>query len=526
MTFAKVSQLDQDTSIALATIREWRNSFIHINRIPLDVLSLIPTHLSSQRDRLYASFVCRHWRRVFIQRAELWSKLFLSNSGDYVKTFLERAKGSVLDVIVDGRVPPSTNILLSSNTRRMRSLDFSCDEWITVQNFSLLHPGPFPLLHTLTIDTADMDSFSATTLPSKPLFASAVNLRVFRFRSKSSYSPPLSRFIFPNLVSLELSVEPSEVFHPSQLFDFLAASPMLRTVAMAIIGRISFEGVPRERVVTLPNVKSFNLVMSDGGPGYKIAAHISCPSARSTSLMYKRSAALYTVPDEMFPAPGSWEAIVRQYARSPVEEVKFELVVTPIILCTLTFRSADGTLIELRFKVVDGGDRSFLPSPEMQKETLSQSARAVESHPQVANVRRLRLCHSFRFICSPDDSYIANEVGRLFRSVGPLDELTIYRCDLRPYSRFPLSLPNHHTEETVVFPPTRTLTISHPDSPDIQFKVAVTAIVKSQHALGMPFERLIIHRESMPIGIEERLRPWVGRLEYHCDKSDGNQDGC
>ena len=69
------------------------------------------------------------------------------------------------------------------------------------------------------------------------------------------------------------------------------------------------------------------------------------------------------------------------------------------------------------------------------------------------------------------------------------------------------------------------LTISHPDSPDspdIEFKVAVTAIAKSQHALGMPFKRLIIHRESMPIGIQERLRPWVGCLEYHCDKSDGD----
>ena len=41
-TFDMVSQLDRDTLTALAAIREWRNSFVRINRIPLDILFLIP----------------------------------------------------------------------------------------------------------------------------------------------------------------------------------------------------------------------------------------------------------------------------------------------------------------------------------------------------------------------------------------------------------------------------------------------------------------------------------------------------
>jgi hypothetical protein len=97
-TFDNVSQLDQDISTVLADIREWRNSFVRINRTPLDILSLIPTQLVSQKDRFRATFVCRHWRRTFIQQGPLWSQLFLTKGEVYVKTLLERAKGSALDI--------------------------------------------------------------------------------------------------------------------------------------------------------------------------------------------------------------------------------------------------------------------------------------------------------------------------------------------------------------------------------------------------------------------------------------------
>lgn len=77
-TFDVVSQLEQDISTALAIIREWRNSFVPINRIPMEVLSLIPTHLSHEKDLFHATSVCRHWRRTFVQHAVLWSQLDLT----------------------------------------------------------------------------------------------------------------------------------------------------------------------------------------------------------------------------------------------------------------------------------------------------------------------------------------------------------------------------------------------------------------------------------------------------------------
>ena len=286
--FDEVSQLDRDSSTAVATIREWRNSFIRANRVPLDILSLIPTHLSSHKDRLRASFVCRHWRRTFLQRAELWSELFLSKGDAHVKTFLERAKGSRLDVIASRGVPVGTMALLSPHTKQIRRLEFLRDGRANGKMFLQVDSGPLPLLHTLTINTLgevgpeDRDMVT----PSPSFFSNAVNLEAFRFHSSSSRSPSVNHFVFPNLASFDLSLTAVERFHALQLLEFLKASPMLRTVRMGINGRISLDSIHWNRVV-LPEAENFALTVSDGTSGCKMITHISCPSARSVMLMHK-----------------------------------------------------------------------------------------------------------------------------------------------------------------------------------------------------------------------------------------------
>ena len=55
-------------------------------------------------------------------------------------------------------------------------------------------------------------------------------------------------------------------------------------------------------------------------------------------------------------------------------------------------------------------------------------------------------------------------------------------------------------------------------SSDEQFKSTMVGIAKSQRMLGIPFERVLIRRETMPMGMKEGLRPWVGDVEYCYDK--------
>ena len=214
--------------------------------------------------------------------------------------------------------------------------------------------GPLPLLRTLSINVAGISTndFDVLNPPLPTLFSNAMNLQELRLRSEGS--PFLNHFAFPNLTVFELSVAPARELRASQPFDFLGASPMLQAVRIKIDGDIFLNGVPQERVVVLPNVDSLCLGVSDGVPGYRLAAHISCPSAKHTTLTLRRD--YQATFQEIFPASVPWNAIIRQYTRSPVEEVTLEIRTPPSVMeFSLTFRSPDATIIRLRFKTVTRG---------------------------------------------------------------------------------------------------------------------------------------------------------------------------
>ena len=135
---------------------------------------------------------------------------------------------------------------------------------------------------------------------------------------------------------------------------------MLRGVRIKIYSPIFLGGIPWERVVVLRNVEEFYLAASDGGDGYTLATHMSCPSAKHTTLTHMRDGEpdLITLFSGVFPSSVSWNAIIPQYTRSPVEEVAFEVESNSlgpssvhINTYSLNFRSADTTVIKLRFKV-------------------------------------------------------------------------------------------------------------------------------------------------------------------------------
>ena len=430
-----------------------------------------------------------------------------------MKTLLERAKGSPLDIFADSTDPVGTVALLSPHTKQITSLILPFRSWADIRRFSELDSGPLPLLRTLVIDEISHKRSDARVIPrSFLLFGNAVNLQKFRLRSIGSQF--LNHFVFPNLTSVDLFVTKVEGFRASQLLGFLKASPTLQVVCLNIATNILFDFTPRERAVVLPNVESLCLVVSDVEPGYNLVTHISCPVVKRTSLTYGKDV-VDSTPLNIFP-PASWNAIARQYTRSPIEEVTLVIKMSwkSILACQLTFQSPDKTIIRLCFEVNSKGRNR---NDEMYYGVFSQASRTIRDIPQLANVKRLHIHHT-----SPASKYIhvapiISEVGRLFQSLGPLEILTLYHCDMRPYFA-----------PSVVFPPIEELTILHPfyspplSPPRENFEAAMVGLAESQHALGVPFGHVTVRMGNLPKGMAERLRPWVGAGDCYNERYEGD----
>ena len=322
-------------------------------------------------------------------------------------------------------------------------------------------------------------------------------------------------------------MESPEEFWALHLLDFFEASPMLQVVHVKIIGDIFLDDVPQERVVVLADAESLSLVMSDGEPGYELAAHISCPSAKHTSLTHEcEKDAGRMIPEEisMFPASVSWNVIVRHYTRSPVEEVALEMKTLSnfTIECSLTFRSPDATTVSLHF-ALPAQDEDEYEEYEDRLEVLvqmywkvfSQACRTIRDLTLLTNIKRLRICHICLVSFHSQTMGATNEVRQLFKSVGPLEELVLHQCDMQAYlASFHHYRGLHDIKEPVVFPPIKELTVSYPVGLGFNFGAAMVKLAESQHVLGVPFECVTVHTSYLPVKMAERLRPWVGAV--HC----------
>ena len=530
MSQGEVSQLELDILTALAATRELKNSSIRINRIPSDILSLIPTHLDSQGDVLRASFVCRHWRRVFLQHGALWSKLFIQRREDYVTTLLERAKGSALHIALDDQVPPHIIALLCPHAQKIRHLEFVFNCWTDISRFSQVNSGQLPLLRTLEIwaveDEIDVDDQSDTfTTPPLPLFSGCVNLEEFNLHLEAEHVRTLDHFVFPNLTMFSLTVELSHPYDALELLDFLKASPTLRTVNVKIYGRLTPEDVPQHMSVILPNVETFSLyAMDDEWHVFESAMHISCPRAKHTSLTHAVYNEQMTNGLNIFPDSASWKTIVRQYSTSPVEGVTLEInggQQETTNKCSLTFRSFDATVIKLGFKVSETlPDGIGLSREEVNLRILTQACRVIRSHPLLSSLRRLHIKDYKRTLGTDHRLSIAYVIGGLFESLGPLDELIIHGCDVQifllpfinpgVFQSFGRILPR------LDFPRVKELTIS--EALMVDEKECVDGIVnlaKLQHELQRPFEHVTIWAREIPTMMAERLGQWVGAVDCH-----------
>ena len=487
-------------------------------------------HLASLGDRLRVTFVCRHWRRTFLQHATLWSQLHLTGRMDQllVRTLLGRVKGSPLDIVANYyKSPIHYGSLLSPFAQQIKNLKLRSVNSDEVQDLSVAISGPLPLLHTLKIDVQGyFNGPKSLAAPTLPLFKNATNLE--NFALDINRFPSLRHFTFPNLTTLRFSTSVAE-YPVSELLDFLEASPALQWICMLIRAYRFCEDDPLGRVIVLPHVKTFSLDTTGSGPGCEIATHISCPSATNVEFEYGPEGAGDWVPEAIYPPSKPWNTIVHQYTKGTVEQVVFEMTMDKEyhIYCSITFRSSDGAALKLCYThYTDEVEYEMKEILEVRiPGILSQAFQAIREHPLLANVKHL--CIQGGNLVTGNLEPVANAVGQLFGSMGPLENLTLDGCDLRPYLDPFLDTPLFPKAiRPTSFPPIKELVIVNPVQPFHDNTVYVGAIVKlvrSQHAREVRFER-VEFRTTVPTLMIDELAGFVGRVEWSEETvSDGDE---
>ena len=112
-----------------------------------------------------------------------------------------------------------------------------------------------------------------------------------------------------------------------------------------------------------------------------------------------------------------------------------------------------------------------------------------------------------------DAPALAGVVEELFKSLGPLDELTIHGCDLQIFLS-PRIYPLDFRSIDRVFPPVQELTILEPLMFDAhQGMDRLEHLARSRYQLGQPLGRVTIRGRKIPATLAERLRQWVGAVE-------------
>ena len=444
-----------------------------------------------------------------------------------VRTLLGRVKGSPLDIVADYNGSPIHDVtLLFPFAQQIRSLELKSATSDQVQDLSMAISGPLPLLHTLEIDAHGyFGGPKSLVAPTLPLFKNATNLENFVLHIDEF--PSLRHFIFPNLTTLHFSTWITE-YPVSELLDFLEASPALRWIWMLIEADQFCENVPLGRVIVLPHVKTFSLNIISYGPGCEIATHISCPFAKSVEFGHWLDCAGDWVPEAIYPLSKPWNTIVHQYTKGTVKRVVFEMRMDKEyhIDCSITFRSSDGAALKLCYTHHTGEVKYEMEAilEERIPGVFSQAFQTIREHPLLANIKHL--CIRGGNLTAGNLEPVANAVGRLFGSMGPLENLTLDGCDLRPYLDPFLDTPLFpQAIQPTSFPSIKELVIVDPVQPfhDKVYAAAIVKLVESQHAKGVPFKR-VKFRTTVPTLVIDELAAFVGRVEWYDEPvSDGDK---
>ena len=289
---------------AISTVHISMNTFAGVDRLPPEVLALIPAYLSS-RELVSSTHVCRRWRDAFVASPSLWTTLDNEQMHrDALAVYLTRCGGAPIDVAFS--TSRNKNLaflrLVAPRSTQIRSMKIPSLPWSQVSEISDSISLPLPLLEQVEISVKREESIPVL---SQQLLGGALRLRSLTLLDASWIPGTLFHFSFPSLTHVHLSFIETRTHMVAELQEFLGGSPLLERVHIAVgptYGTpIDSSTPPRVQRVNLGSLHALRLDWLSNSSPYTLLSSISYPSNCSISLCIESESDFSRPPRGIFP---------------------------------------------------------------------------------------------------------------------------------------------------------------------------------------------------------------------------------
>ncbi|KAF9780796.1 hypothetical protein BJ322DRAFT_1081770 [Thelephora terrestris] len=489
----EVDFLEQDVLEVLSLVRSTKNTFAPINRIPPDVLVLIPQHCDTYDDLITLTQVCRGWRENFISHSALWTGLNCTHV-EWTRISLERSKTSPLDIsLKEGDFLNDAFLLTVSHLHNLGALTISGSSNSLLRLTKHLD-SPSPLLKKLKIVcTRTKDPVIIKDTMFNGSLSSLHELRL------SGVITNLAWKNMANLRTFDLQQVPSNKLSVTQLLNFFERAPLLRKIILRQAFPNSSDS-PLGRVVSLPNLKYLILAAQ---PAHTILLnHLLMPVGTSVYQGFDFSGARPPFPSHIPQNP--------QNLKNLLNITSVNLIVG--LGVSFRLKGPNGELYMLGNWVGDG----LAPNGIDKRALLS-----LKLFP-ISTAEHLTIA-CWRSGTSPSPEVNKSPVYLTFLSMKNLRVLTLTNC--RNHLFFLVLNPNKNQQKIILCPKLEELVV-YIKSEDLFYVNELLEMAEERASRGVKLETVTIvsSKEFVPAKEVLKLRNYASSVEYRLDDIVPNWD--
>ena len=528
---------------ALSKVNSTMNTFSKINRLPPEILAMIPSFLDSYKDLINTTHVCRYWRNTLIASPPLWSRLDNNMMHeDLVSTFMNRCGDTPLEVTFSTLLGSKNTPFLEEAIRRssqIHKVRFPSLPWWHIAAFSDAFDAPLPLLRQLDVhagyDGVDVPPFQ------RPFLVGATNLVSLTLRDRNKVSGTLLPFVFPTITYLELQFDRPRVALVSELLDLFRNSPLIEELHIkadvVLDAPDEHSAFPsRFKQVDLLHLRDIRLDWNTPRPQYTLLSHINYPPTCFVSMRVLSNCNVNKPPQNVFPT--SWDAFFLADLFSITLRIKREQQSTE---CAVMVEKLNGASISVSHFQDTGGyvfvddDGTLSRNPARDRDddhVISLAITFVMGLP-------LHLIREFVLedlagneMANPESFKIPPALVELICSRLPnLTSLTLNRSSLSElYNILTPSTPpsidtfgdSDASKWALPCPTLKVLKVRHPIWDPVRHCRETTALVKARKTEGIPLDRLFFCSPDVPPEMSQGMSLYVGSVDIQrCGECEG-----